>query len=629
MQKREKRSIIIAVVLFLFFTVMIILGNPNFIGYTIFRGLSITDSCLNNTLDNSSVFNSQAVIYFKFNNRSIYGENDQVVCDLSGHGHTGFITGAQWKFNWGPYGDGSFYFNGDDDITTLDNDAFSPNTTGAMTVSFWLKPSTFNFAGGNDVDEHNAVHFLGKYSTDSNREWYFRIYNASATDGDNRNKRISFYMFNLNGGLGAGSYFQDDLNEAEWIHIVGMVDGVNTFIYKNGVLRDSDPLSGYDIHMEKGNADLTIGRYNPDYLSLIGSIDELRIFNRTLSSSEIQQLYSLVPGSDNITSENSTNSTNSSNGLEVVINSPVSTTYSVNDYLINISLSEEGYCLYSLDNGQTNSTLINSVNIAFTRTKSNVANGNYSLFAYCNDTEGDVNNSVSVNFVINEVIVNSTNSSNGLEVVINSPVSTTYSVNDFVIDIDLNEAGYCVYTLDNGLTNESLSNSSNTFTATKTNAANGDYSLFAYCNDTEGDVNNSVSVNFVINEVIVNSTNSSSVGESTNSSSESDGGGGGVVNEETSDSSDVVGTDSGTTTENSSGVENETESNNLGSTITGRGVTELEGGSKKVLQSVLAIGFLTVLVSMAIVVIFWKFPYKAYTFIDNIVYRIRYGQKIR
>jgi len=87
--------------------------------------------------------------------------------------------------------------------------ALSPNTTGQLSVSFWLKPSTFDFTGGSDTSGRNALHFLGKYSSDGdNREWYFRLYNATAVDGTNRAKRISFYIFSLAGGLGAGSYFR-------------------------------------------------------------------------------------------------------------------------------------------------------------------------------------------------------------------------------------------------------------------------------------------------------------------------------------------------------------------------------------------------------------------------------------
>lgn len=86
----------------------------------------------------------------------------------------------------------------------------------------------------------------------------------------------------------------------------------------------------------------------------------------------------------------------------VTINSPTTQTYSSSSYTINITLNEEGYCLYSLDGGVTNSTLTNnSANTEFTKSMSGISNGNYVLNAYCNDsTRGNRNDSVSVSFAI-------------------------------------------------------------------------------------------------------------------------------------------------------------------------------------------------------------------------------------
>ena len=37
------------------------------------------------------------------------------------------------------------------------------------------------------------------------------------------------------------------MHVGEWLHYVGTLDDERTYIYKNGVERDSDLLSGYDI----------------------------------------------------------------------------------------------------------------------------------------------------------------------------------------------------------------------------------------------------------------------------------------------------------------------------------------------------------------------------------------------
>lgn len=177
-------------------------------------------------------------------------------------------------------------FDGSDYIEIPDADNLSPSNSGEkMTVAFWMNPVTFDFTGENQ----GYVNFLGK-GTSGNQEWTFRMYNATAQDGGSRAKRVSFYGFNLAGGLGAGSYFQDDLNPNEWIFVTGVIDGSNTNIYKNGVLRDSDSLSGYSINMGNGGAPVRIGtRDLASYFQ--GSIDNVRVYNRALSAEEITQLY--------------------------------------------------------------------------------------------------------------------------------------------------------------------------------------------------------------------------------------------------------------------------------------------------------------------------------------------------
>ena len=47
---------------------------------------------------------------------------------------------------------------------------------------------------------------------------------------EGRDKRISFYVFNLGGGRGCGSYFQDPIQAGQWIHVAGVADSENTYL---------------------------------------------------------------------------------------------------------------------------------------------------------------------------------------------------------------------------------------------------------------------------------------------------------------------------------------------------------------------------------------------------------------
>ncbi|MFH1290057.1 MAG: LamG domain-containing protein, partial [Nanoarchaeota archaeon] len=94
------------------------------------------------------------------------------------------------------------------------------------------------------------------------------------------------------------------------------------------------------------------------------------------------------------------NVSNDSFAPQVVINSPTATTYTTSGYAINITLNEGGYCEYSLDGGVTNSTLTNVSDMEYYGTQSGVSNGNYVLYAYCNDSLGNVNYTENVSFSV-------------------------------------------------------------------------------------------------------------------------------------------------------------------------------------------------------------------------------------
>lgn len=107
-------------------------------------------------------------------------------------------------------------------------------------------------------------------------------------DNAGRDNRISFYVFNLDGGEGIGSYFQDANNPVqagEWLQVVGAADTERTYIYVNGAPIDSDVYAG-KIQPQRGTAPLRIGtRDLKSYFQV--EIREVRIWNRKLEDAEI------------------------------------------------------------------------------------------------------------------------------------------------------------------------------------------------------------------------------------------------------------------------------------------------------------------------------------------------------
>lgn len=209
--------------------------------------------------------------------------------DSGPHALHGTVQGATLTNDRFGAANRAYAFNGTSAyIEIADHNAFSVPTTGALSISVWLRPDVLIFP----VDESSGyVHWLGK-GVSGQHEWVFRMYSADNTE--NRENRTSFYMFNLAGGLGAGSYVQEPVTTGAWIHYVAVVNmSADTITwYKNGVQKDQDPFqnSQYNIVPQNGTAPVRIGTRNfTSYFQ--GAIDDIRFYNRVLTLSEIQQLY--------------------------------------------------------------------------------------------------------------------------------------------------------------------------------------------------------------------------------------------------------------------------------------------------------------------------------------------------
>ncbi len=178
----------------------------------------------------------------------------------------------------------SLTFDGMDDYIEIpDSDDFSVSTTGFLTIAAWMRPDTLTFP---NTEGSGYVHWMGK-GEKGEQEWVFRMYSQGNTE--NRGNRISFYVFNLAGGLGVGSYFQDPIEAGQWIHVVGVADTQKTHIYRDGVLRKSDRYQG-TITPEHGTAPFRIG--TRDLNSFFqGSIRQVRVWNRALTATEVSDLY--------------------------------------------------------------------------------------------------------------------------------------------------------------------------------------------------------------------------------------------------------------------------------------------------------------------------------------------------
>jgi hypothetical protein len=219
--------------------------------------------------------------------------------DRSGSAHDGYYFGSPAN-GLLPNGSGAATFDGTQYLQVPDAADLRPATRGVLTIEGWIRPDTIAFS---HEESTGYVHWMGK-ADGGQYEYVARMY--SAGNAEDRANRISGYYFNLPGGLGAGSYFQDPVTPGEWIHFVLVINRHATTdeyphgytkVYKNGVLRDQDDLSigGRAISSGPGHAPLRLG--TSDFESFFeGAIGKVAIYNGELTPDQVMRHYQVMTG---------------------------------------------------------------------------------------------------------------------------------------------------------------------------------------------------------------------------------------------------------------------------------------------------------------------------------------------
>jgi len=219
------------------------------------------------TLNNGtfSVNTSGLVGYWRFENETLGYSTD-----YSGYGNTGTQVSMNNNSVSGPTTSGRFgnamQFDGANDYVDAGNSA-SLHPTSSMTVSVWFNTNAIPTGGG------NADGILGTGdSAVTNAYWMWIDWTA-----------VGFWMRNSTTNVGATTA---DISTNRWYHAVGTYNGTHVNFYLNGTLRQSTlGPQNFGTNTNK----LLIGLANIWYFN--GTIDEVQIYNRSLTADEIKELY--------------------------------------------------------------------------------------------------------------------------------------------------------------------------------------------------------------------------------------------------------------------------------------------------------------------------------------------------
>jgi hypothetical protein len=169
-----------------------------------------------------------------------------------------------------------------------------------LTVEVWMRPDVLDFQGeGTDAD-HAYIHWLGKADV-GQVEWGFRFYSRRSS----RPNRISAYIWNPEGNLGAGAYVEESLVPRRWIYLVATFDppgreNARVRLYKNGTPSPHNSSSGtlyatFGIRPRHGQAPVRLGTRDLGSF-LTGGLSEVAIYPRVLAANEIRQHWLVAHG---------------------------------------------------------------------------------------------------------------------------------------------------------------------------------------------------------------------------------------------------------------------------------------------------------------------------------------------
>ena len=226
--------------------------------------------------DTLNVTNSGLVAYYDF---------DGDANDESGNSNNGTITNATLTADRHGNSNKAYSFDGNNSYVEIPWTG-SIRVEGDITMSVWLniKDKENNYSGG-----------YGRIIR-APSDYYEMWVNWNNSGVNNRS------VYARSGGQGISLSSNENILEETWNHVVYTYTSDTLRIYVNGS-EVSKQFKNWDWNNSlPGSGNLYIGAYGPNNNTFLGSLDDVRIYERALSATEISALYSVESESSEISS---------------------------------------------------------------------------------------------------------------------------------------------------------------------------------------------------------------------------------------------------------------------------------------------------------------------------------------
>ncbi len=211
----------------------------------------------------------------------VYSPFNGDATDGSGNGNDGIATGVVLTSDRFDNINSAYLFDGNDDYIDIP-DSPTLDSYDTLSVFCWLKTTTNN---GTIITKTTSSESHGFQSG-----WFFKVADFNVP-GE------LYVSFRLGGGSPSETFYSNvSVNDDEWYHVGftwnELLGEVKIYVDGDVVFSDNDSLT-----IASNDAPVTIGWSSTHLYSAgqyEGILDDICIYNRTLSESEVQDLYQIV-----------------------------------------------------------------------------------------------------------------------------------------------------------------------------------------------------------------------------------------------------------------------------------------------------------------------------------------------